>query len=59
MVILSVLVACRRCPGLHFADQSLWCAFATIVACFDIAPVVDEAGQSVLPELEFAGGAFR
>ncbi|KAI0731161.1 cytochrome P450 [Earliella scabrosa] len=49
----------RRCPGLHFADQSLWCAFATIVACFDIAPVVDEAGQSVLPELEFAEGAFR
>ncbi|KAI0331429.1 cytochrome P450 [Cubamyces sp. BRFM 1775] len=50
----------RRCPGVHFADQSLFLAFASILACFDIAPLTDvSTGQPVLPPLEFAGGAFR
>ncbi|OBZ73772.1 O-methylsterigmatocystin oxidoreductase [Grifola frondosa] len=49
----------RRCPGVHFANQSLWFAIASIIACFDIAPAVNEDGLAILPELLFAPGAFR
>ncbi|KAJ3011616.1 hypothetical protein NUW54_g2117 [Trametes sanguinea] len=49
----------RRCPGLHFADQSLFMAFASIIACFDITPLTGADGKPLLPPLEFAGGAFR
>ncbi|OSD03114.1 cytochrome P450 [Trametes coccinea BRFM310] len=49
----------RRCPGLHFADQSLFMAFASILACFDISPLTGADGKPLLPPLEFAGGAFR
>nr|VWO94670.1 Uncharacterized protein [Ganoderma boninense] len=49
----------RRCPGMHFADQSLFFTFTSIMACFNIAPVTDSNGESILPPLEFDGGVFR
>ncbi|KAM5533854.1 hypothetical protein V8D89_012517 [Ganoderma adspersum] len=49
----------RRCPGLHFADQSLFFTFTSIMACFDIAAATDSNGESILPPLEFDGGVFR
>ncbi|KAI0653387.1 cytochrome P450 [Cubamyces menziesii] len=46
--------------GVHFADQSLFLAFASILACFDISPLAEaNTGKLLLPPLEFAGGAFR
>ncbi|PIL24969.1 cytochrome P450 [Ganoderma sinense ZZ0214-1] len=49
----------RRCPGMHFADQSLFFTFTSIMACFNIAPVTDSNGEPILPPLEFDGGVFR
>jgi hypothetical protein len=51
--------AIRRCPGIHFADQSLWCAIASFLACFDISPETAADGSPILPELAFAPGTFR
>ncbi|KAI8996574.1 cytochrome P450, partial [Trametes punicea] len=51
--------ALRHCPGLHFANQSLFLASAWILACFDIAPRKGVDGKPLLPPLEFAVGAFR
>ncbi|KAH9888836.1 hypothetical protein C8Q73DRAFT_168046 [Cubamyces lactineus] len=61
-MIYTAHVVClfRRCPGMQFANQSLFFTFASILACFGIAPLVDIAtGKPFLPMLEFAGGAFR
>ena len=49
----------RRCPGMHFAMQSIWYTIATILACFDISPVVGEDNVLILPALEFEDGVFR
>ncbi|TBU30647.1 cytochrome P450 [Dichomitus squalens] len=49
----------RRCPGMHFADQSLFLTFSSIMACFDIAPITDSSGEPILPDVEFNGGVFR
>ncbi|KAJ3559932.1 hypothetical protein NM688_g43 [Phlebia brevispora] len=48
-----------RCPGIHFADQSIWLAMARMLACFNIQPFVNHDGEVVLPEMIFDGGAFR
>ncbi|KAL4252089.1 cytochrome P450 family protein [Abortiporus biennis] len=43
----------RICPGRHLAQGSVWIVAATILATFDIRPILDEQGQEVLPRLEF------
>lgn len=40
----------RACPGRWFAYDSLWMAFASILATFDILPVKDENGRPVPPQ---------
>ncbi|KAF9804068.1 hypothetical protein IEO21_09464 [Rhodonia placenta] len=49
----------RRCPGIHFANQSIWFVMVSILACFDVKPAIDENGMEIMPPLIFAGGAFR
>ncbi|KAI0088575.1 cytochrome P450 [Irpex rosettiformis] len=39
----------RICVGMHFADQALFIAIATILWAFDINPPVDENGDVVIP----------
>ncbi|CAE6351962.1 unnamed protein product [Rhizoctonia solani] len=45
----------RRCPGLHFAQASLFVAIASILMVFDLEAVKDENGQDILP----SGGMIK
>ncbi|KAL4257435.1 cytochrome P450 family protein [Pleurotus pulmonarius] len=46
----------RICPGRHLAAGSIWIAVATIFATIDITKVKDEAGNEMIPELEYETG---
>lgn len=47
----------RVCPGRHFADAAAWLAVATVLACFDIAPVKGKNGDEIIPDGELRTGA--
>jgi hypothetical protein len=40
---------CRICPGMHFADASLFITIASILAVFDISKALDEQGEEITP----------
>ncbi|KZT40703.1 cytochrome P450 [Sistotremastrum suecicum HHB10207 ss-3] len=46
----------RLCPGRHFASASLWLATAMLLTVFDISLPVDEAGNPILPDLDYENG---
>lgn len=48
-----------RCPGRHFADQSVWLAAATLVATIDISKTRDSQGNEITPEATFVNGFVR
>ncbi|CAE6381492.1 unnamed protein product [Rhizoctonia solani] len=48
----------RICPGIHFAQSSLFINVATILSTFDIRPVQDEQGKDILPEIGLVMGAL-
>ncbi|KAF5372558.1 hypothetical protein D9758_005187 [Tetrapyrgos nigripes] len=48
----------RSCPGMHFADASMWILLASLVAGFDIRPPVKD-GKPILPSGKFADGSIR
>ncbi|KAJ1306345.1 hypothetical protein OPQ81_007352 [Rhizoctonia solani] len=39
----------RRCPGVYFAESSLFITIASILMVFDIKPALDEHGHDILP----------
>ncbi|CAE6452905.1 unnamed protein product [Rhizoctonia solani] len=39
----------RRCPGIHFAQGSLFITIASILMAFDIGVIKDDNGKDVLP----------
>ncbi|CAE6345336.1 unnamed protein product [Rhizoctonia solani] len=39
----------RRCPGVHFAQASLFITIASILTAFDIGIAKDENGKDILP----------
>ncbi|CUA67256.1 O-methylsterigmatocystin oxidoreductase [Rhizoctonia solani] len=39
----------RRCPGVHFAEASLFISIASILMAFDIGVAQDENGKDILP----------
>ncbi|KAG1813916.1 cytochrome P450 [Suillus subaureus] len=43
----------RACPGLHFAQASLYLNIACILAVFTIAKPLDERGEEITPPAEF------
>ncbi|KAG1718693.1 cytochrome P450 [Suillus lakei] len=43
----------RACPGLHFAEASLYLNIACILAAFTIAKPLDERGEEITPPVEF------
>ncbi|KDN36310.1 hypothetical protein RSAG8_10932, partial [Rhizoctonia solani AG-8 WAC10335] len=45
----------RICPGQHFAEASLFLAVATMLTVFDIRPVKDEQGNSIIPDSKLTG----
>ncbi|KAJ6588208.1 cytochrome P450 [Mycena capillaripes] len=46
----------RICPGRFLAENSLWLHVATILACFNISPVVGDNGKPILPPREYTSG---
>jgi len=46
----------RRCPGRHFADQSIWLAIASLVSTVDISKAKDSLGNEITPEAAFVNG---
>lgn len=49
----------RVCPGRHFAADSLWLTFASILTAFVIEKPVDELGNTIEPSAEYTPGVFR
>ncbi|KZT36773.1 cytochrome P450 [Sistotremastrum suecicum HHB10207 ss-3] len=46
----------RICPGRHFANATLWITFATLLTVFDISLAKNEAGEPILPDLQYVNG---
>ncbi|KAF9002123.1 cytochrome P450 [Cyathus striatus] len=46
----------RICPGLHFADASLWIAICSILATLDIGRALDDKGNEIIPTVELVTG---
>ncbi|CEL54467.1 O-methylsterigmatocystin oxidoreductase OS=Aspergillus parasiticus GN=ordA PE=3 SV=1 [Rhizoctonia solani AG-1 IB] len=48
----------RICPGMHFAQSSLFINVATILSIFRIRPVQDEQGKDIVPEIGLEMGVL-
>jgi len=48
-------IVCRICPGLYFADNSIWIAIATTLYCFEIKKAKDKNGVEIEPAIDFDG----
>ncbi|KAI0692349.1 cytochrome P450 [Cerioporus squamosus] len=46
----------RFCPGMAFADTSLWITCANVIATMDLFYAKDDAGKDVIPEGGFYSG---
>ncbi|KAF7543860.1 hypothetical protein G7Z17_g10399 [Cylindrodendrum hubeiense] len=42
----------RICPGIHFAERSFFLGILRMLWAFNIEPVLDEAGEPILPDLD-------
>ncbi|KAI9448529.1 cytochrome P450 [Lactarius indigo] len=49
----------RSCPGMHFADASMFSYMATILAAFDISKAVDDCGRVIEVKADFTSGLVR
>lgn len=49
----------RKCPGRFLGENSLWIVAVSVLAAFDITRAVDEHGQEIMPDLEYATGVTR
>lgn len=59
VVVDSVFGFGRRiCPGLHFAQNSIFAIISTALATCDILPSVDADGKEVVPRLEYTAGTI-
>ncbi|KIP10341.1 hypothetical protein PHLGIDRAFT_101482 [Phlebiopsis gigantea 11061_1 CR5-6] len=43
----------RICAGRHLAEASVWIAIASLLALFEIRPVLDGDGKEVTPDIKF------
>lgn len=46
----------RICPGMNFADSSLFVAFANILATFKVSNAVGADGNPIVPAIGYTGG---
>ena len=53
------MALCRRCPGLHLIESSLWIVIASMLATFDIKKAVDAQGRIIEPVVGFENAVFR
>ncbi|CAE6435292.1 unnamed protein product [Rhizoctonia solani] len=42
----------RSCPGLHFAEASLFITISTMLAVFNIKPIRDPQGNEIIPDAQ-------
>ncbi|CAE6458090.1 hypothetical protein ACGC1H_006834 [Rhizoctonia solani] len=42
----------RSCPGIHFAESTLFITMCTLLTVFNITPALDESGNPILPKVE-------
>lgn len=48
----------RVCPGMHFAEGTLFAIIATTLATCEILPGLDANGQEVLPKYAYTPGTI-
>ncbi|KAN0118658.1 Cytochrome P450 [Russula decolorans] len=48
----------RICPGRFMARSSMWITVASVLAAFEISPVVDGGGVPQIPKEEYSAGAI-
>jgi cytochrome P450 len=48
----------RICPGRFMARSSMWIAIASVLAAFEISPIVDRDGVSLVPKEEYTVGVI-
>jgi cytochrome P450 len=48
----------RICPGRFMARSSMWITIASVLAAFEISPVVDSHGIPQIPKEEYTAGAI-
>lgn len=48
----------RICPGRFMARSSMWIAIASVLAAFDISPVIDGDGVPQIPKEEYTAGVI-
>ncbi|CAE6431275.1 unnamed protein product [Rhizoctonia solani] len=44
----------RSCPGIHFAESSLFITISTMLAVFNITPARDKDGNDIIPDARMA-----
>jgi cytochrome P450 len=49
----------RTCPGMHFAEGTIFSIIATTFATCDVLPELDETGKPIFPELVWTDGVIR
>ncbi|KAK6386272.1 hypothetical protein LTS17_001847 [Exophiala oligosperma] len=53
----------RLCPGIHFAERSLFITFSKLIWGFDLSPVMDENGRPIKVDIDwhtgYTGGVTR
>jgi cytochrome P450 len=48
----------RICPGRFMARSSMWITVVSVLAAFEISPVVDGRGVPQIPKEEYSAGAI-
>jgi len=48
----------RFCPGIHFAESTLFAIVATTLAACDILPGLDQNGNEALPKYAYTSGTI-
>jgi cytochrome P450 len=48
----------RICPGRFMARSSMWIAVASVLAAFEISPVVGRDGVPLIPKEEYTPGVI-
>ena len=55
-VHIGGLIFPRICPGIHLADNLLYCIASSLLAVYDIKPPVDDQGTVIPLKPEFTNG---
>ncbi|EMD35670.1 hypothetical protein CERSUDRAFT_85632 [Gelatoporia subvermispora B] len=48
----------RACPGVHFAEGTLFALVATVLATVDVLPALDAQGREIRPDPKYSSGTI-